>query len=94
MSGRQLPESFVKKTQVASNLCLYRSSPSRQTSQHEQLVVRLENQCHRTYFPDDTDYAAAVVRDKFCICIAEAVTKSGGADKDLKEAVDYCSRQL
>jgi hypothetical protein len=90
----QLPESFVRKTQVASNICLVRITPSRQTSKREQLIVALENRCRKEYHPEDTDFAAAQVRERFCGCFAEAVTKSGKEQKNPNEAADYCSRRL
>jgi hypothetical protein len=95
MSGvSQLPESFVKKTQVASTICGARMNPSAQRSGREQEIVALRNQCVREYHPEDTDFAAAVVRDRFCGCFSEAVAKSGQKPKSPSEAVDYCSRQL
>lgn len=88
----QLSESFLKKTQVASTICIARMTPSAQRSEREQEIVALRNQCLREYHPEDTDYAAAVIRETFCGCFSEAVAKSGNEPKSPREAVDYCSR--
>jgi hypothetical protein len=90
----QLSESFVKKTQVASAICITRMSPSAQRSEREQELVAVKNQCLSEYHPEDTDYAAAVVRERFCGCFSGAVAKSGNAPKSPSEAIAYCSRQL
>lgn len=90
----QLSESYLKKTQVASTLCVARMTPSAQRSEREREIVALRNQCLREYHPEETDYAAAVVRERFCGCFSGAVAKSGNAPKSPREAVDYCSRQL
>jgi hypothetical protein len=89
-----LSEGFLKKTQLSSTICIARMTPSAQRSEREQEIVALRNQCLREYHAADTDYAAAVVREKFCGCLSGAVAKSGNKPKTPSEAVDYCSRQL
>ena len=94
ITRQQLPESFAKKTQMVISLCRDRMNSSRQASQHEQLIVTHQNRCFRDYFPDRTDVASAVLRDHFCACFAEAMTKPSGRDKDFKEVLHYCSEEL
>jgi len=94
-------ESFLKKSQVASNICIARMTPSAQRSKREQEVVALTNKCLREYHPEDTDVAAAIVRDTFCGCFSNAVARSGASvgeprtrPKSRSEAIDYCSQRL
>jgi hypothetical protein len=51
------PESFVKKTQMASLICQARMIPSAQHSQREREIVALRNECLKYYHPEGTDYA-------------------------------------
>ncbi len=90
----KLPESFLKKTQVASTICIARVTPSAQLSEQEREIVALKNKCLREFHPENTDYAGAMVNGKFCDCFSGAVAKSGNEPKSPREAVDYCSRRL
>jgi hypothetical protein len=94
LGATQPSESFLKKTQIASTICLTRMTASAQRTAREQEIVALRNRCLREYHPEDTDYAAAVVRERFCGCFSEAVAKSGTKPKSPTEAMGYCSRQL
>jgi hypothetical protein len=100
MAG-QTTESFLKKTPIASDLCIARMTPSAQPSQRKQEVVTLTNKCLREYHPEDTDIAAAIVRDTFCGCFSDAVARSEAGigeprtkPKSRSEAIDYCSQRL
>src|SRR6266851_4021029 len=73
----KLPDSFVEKGRVASNICIARMSTSQQGSEDRRLRVAVESRCRSEYHPEDTDFAAAQVRERFCGCYAEAVTRSG-----------------
>jgi hypothetical protein len=90
----KIPQSFFKKAQRASEICLARMNPAQQTSAREKLIVTTKNQCRREYHPEDTDSAAAVVREKFCGCFAEAVTESSNHKMTAREALAYCSQKL
>ena len=90
----RIPQSFYKKMQRASEICWARMSPSQQPSEREKLIVTTKNQCRREYHPEDTDAAAAIVREKFCGCFAEAVTESSKQKMSPREALNYCSQKL
>lgn len=85
----QVSDSFAQKARVASNICLARISPSQQASEKQTLIVAVENRCRREYHLEDTDFAASQVRERFCGCYAEAVTRSGKEAISPKDAVDY-----
>jgi hypothetical protein len=80
-----ISESFSKKTETAITVCLTR------VGQRSDRELALITQCLRDYHPEDTDYAAAVVRERLCDCFSEAVTKSGS---DPREAMGYCASRL
>jgi hypothetical protein len=90
----RIPQSFYKKMQRATEICLGRMNPSQQPSEREKLIVTTKNQCRKEYHPEDTDAAAATVRERFCGCFAEAVTESGKQKMSPREALDYCSQKL
>ncbi len=56
----KLPDSFVEKGRVASNICIARMA--QQGSEERRLRVAVENRCRSEYHPEDTDFAAAQVR--------------------------------
>jgi hypothetical protein len=88
-----MTESFTKKVNLASTICMARINPSAQPSQREQEFVTLRIQCMREYHPEDIDYAAAVVRERFCNCYSRATSRLGSERKSPTQAVDYCSRK-
>ena len=90
----KVPQSFYKKVQRAKEICVARMNPAQQASEREKLIVTTKNQCRREYHPEDTDSAAAVVREKFCGCFAEAVTESSNKKMNPREALEYCSQKL
>jgi hypothetical protein len=90
----KVPDGFGEKQGRASNVCISRISTSQQTSQQSQLKVAVENRCRTEFHPEDTDYAAAQVRERFCGCYAVAVTSSGGEAKSPRDATDYCSQRM
>jgi hypothetical protein len=90
----QLTKSLQKKAQLAASICTARMNPSDQRSEREQEIVALRNQCVKEYHPEDTDAAAAIVRETFCSCFSETVAKSNTKPESRSEAIGYCSRQL
>jgi hypothetical protein len=58
------------------------------------LKVAVEKRCRSEFHPEDTDFAAAQVRERFCGCYAEAATRSGKEAKSPRDAMDYCSQRL
>ena len=44
-------------------------------------MVTVTNECSGTYFPQDTDFAASVVRDKYCVCFASRLVDLVTTDK-------------
>ena len=92
--GGQITESFTRKAQVASNICIARMDPTVQRTEREREVVALRNQCTKEYHATDTDHAAATVREKFCGCYSDAVAKTSRAPMSSSEALNYCENQL
>lgn len=93
LAAGKLPDSFVEKGHVASNICIARISTSQQRSEG-QLKVAVEKRCRREFHPEDTDYAAAQVRERFCGCYAQAVTQTGSVARTPSDAMDYCSQRM
>jgi hypothetical protein len=89
----KIPEGFSEKQQRAGNVCISKMSTSQQTSQESQLKVAIENRCRKEFHPEDTDYSAAQVRERFCGCYSTAVTSTGGA-KSASDAMDFCSLRM
>ncbi len=89
-------ENFVKKTELASKLCIARMTPSQQKTERERELVTLKNECLKDsqILPDKTDHAAAVVRDGYCTCFAGAAAKSSDKPMNSNEAADYCSKHF
>jgi hypothetical protein len=90
----KVAESFSEKQRRAGSVCISRMSTSEQPSQDNQLKVAVENKCRKEFHPEDTDYAAAQVRERFCGCYALSVTSSGKEAKSPREAMDYCSQRM
>lgn len=90
----KVPGAFSEKQSRAGNICISRMSTSEQSSQASQLKVAIENRCRREFHPEDTDYAAAQVRERYCGCYAVAVTSSGRDAKSPRDAMDYCSQTM
>lgn len=88
------PDSLVEKQRFAASVCISRIRTSQQTSQESQLKVAAENRCRKEFHPEDTDYAAAQVRERFCGCYAGAVTSSGKEARNPRDAADYCSQHM
>lgn len=87
------PDSLTEKQGFVANVCVSRMSTSQQTSQESQLKAAVENRCRKEFHPEDTDYAAAIVRERYCGCYAGAVTSFSKATSP-REAVDYCSQHM
>jgi hypothetical protein len=91
----RLPESFLKKVEVASNTCKDRMNPSAKSPGRDQEIAALSNQCLNEYHPEDTDYGSVVVREKFCICFSNRVAKSNNnRPMSRSDATNYCSQRL
>jgi hypothetical protein len=92
----QTNENLVKKTKLASNLCRARMTPSEQKSERERELVTLKNQCLKQFQfrPEETDHAAAVLRDGYCTCFAGVAAKSSDKPMNPNEAADYCSKHF
>lgn len=93
MLAGQIIDSFAKKAQFASNLCRARMDPSAQRSQKERQTVELKNQCLNEYHPEDTDYSAFVVRDRFCSCFVVEAAMPTATAESLKAAAVSCERK-
>jgi hypothetical protein len=87
-------DGLVEKRRLVANICISRMNTSQQTSQENQLKAAVENRCRREFHPEDTDYAAAQVRERFCGCYAGAVTSSGNEARNPRDAADYCSQHM
>lgn len=94
LTASKLSDGFADKQRLAGNVCISRMSTSQQASQESQLRVAVENRCRKEFHPEDTDYAAAQVRERFCGCYAVAVTSSGRDAKSSRDAMDYCSQRM
>jgi hypothetical protein len=87
--GKQ-SEGFGKKLQSAADLCTAKITMSDPMSEHERERRTLIIQCMKEYHPEDPEYAAAVLREKYCGCFAGFVAKSSKTPKSPSEASDYC----
>jgi hypothetical protein len=79
--GTAAPASFLQKTASSAKLCRAKMRPEAQGTARERNIVTVTNECSRTYLPEDTDFAASVVRNKFCICFASGVVDLATKDK-------------
>jgi hypothetical protein len=93
VSGR-LPDSLGAKQLLSANVCVSRMRIDPQASQESQLKVAVENRCRKEFHPEDTDFAAAQVRERFCSCYSVAVSASGRGGKSPTDATDYCSQRM
>jgi hypothetical protein len=94
VAAGKLSDGFTEKQRLAGNVCISRMSTSQQPSREGRLNVAIENRCRREFHPQDTDYAAAQVRERFCGCYAGAVAGFGTDAKTPRDAMDYCSQRL
>jgi hypothetical protein len=62
--------SVVPKATAAANMCHRQMRVDEQSSARENDMVEVTRDCLKTYYPDDTDYQAAVIRDHYCTCLA------------------------
>ena len=75
MARGQVLDSFREKQQQAAEVCFARMRPSDKASQQDRSFVAAENECVKTYFPEQTNYAAAQVRERFCACYAKGTRR-------------------
>jgi hypothetical protein len=94
LAAGKLSDGFAEKQRLAGNVCISRMSTSQQPSQESRLKVAVENRCRREFHPEDADYAAAQVRERFCGCYAQAVTQTGSVARTPSDAMDYCSQRM
>ena len=80
---KQIPASFFEKAAISDELCRTSMRPLDQGTARKREIVKLENECSKTYFPEDTDYAASVVRNKYCICLASKTFDLATRDKQI-----------
>jgi hypothetical protein len=90
----KLPDGFSEKQQRAGSVCISRTNTSQQSSQASQLKVAIENMCRKEFHPEETDYAATVIRESYCGCYAGAVTASGREAMSPNDAEDHCSQHV
>jgi hypothetical protein len=90
----KFPDSFREKQQRAASICISRMSTSQQSSQASQLEVAIQNMCRNEFNPEDTGYAATLIRENYCGCYAGAVTSSAREAMSPKDAEDYCSQHM
>jgi hypothetical protein len=62
-----------------------------QSTARERDVFAVSQDCLKYYHPDDTDYAAAVVRSRYCTCFAAKWVDRVANDKQLGEALSHDS---
>jgi hypothetical protein len=79
--GGAAPASFLQKTALSAKLCRAKMRPEAQGTARERDIVTATNECSRTYFPEDTDFAASVVRNKYCVCFASRLVDLATNDK-------------
>jgi hypothetical protein len=78
---RAAPASFLQKTALSAELCRAKMRPDAKGSAREHALVTVTGECSRTYFPQDTDFAASVVRNKYCACFASRLVDLATTDK-------------
>ena len=79
--GGAAPASFLPKTTSSAKLCRAKMRPEAQSTVRERNMVTVTNECSRTYSPQDTDFAASVVRNKYCVCFASGLVDLATNDK-------------
>jgi hypothetical protein len=79
--GGAAPASFLEKTALSVKLCRAKMRPEAQGTARERDIVTVTRECSRTYFPEDTDFAASVVRNKYCVCFASRLVDLATNDK-------------
>jgi hypothetical protein len=79
--GGATPASFLPKTTSSAKLCRAKMRPEAQSTARERNMVTVTNECSRTYSPQDTDFAASVVRNKYCFCFASRLVDLAASDK-------------
>lgn len=79
--GGAAPASFLEKTALSAKLCRAKMRPEAQGTARERDIVTVTRECSRTYFPEDTDFAASVVRNKYCVCFASRLIDLATNDK-------------
>ena len=94
LAAHKHADSFGEKARVASKICATRMNASQQMSEDRRLKVAAENSCLREFRPEDTDFAAAQFRERFCGCYADVVAGAGKEAKSPREATDYCYQRL
>jgi hypothetical protein len=87
-----VPVVLLQEAKGASNICLGMMLPNRRSTARERNIAEATNECLKNYFPEDTDFSAAVVRDKFCGCFAVGtVDRLANNKKIAKELASYHS---
>jgi hypothetical protein len=81
-----IPASLVKKTNAAAYVCQRRMRADQQSTVRERDVVAVTQECLKAYHPEDTDYAAAEVHNRFCTCLAPEWVDLVANDKQLGAA--------
>ena len=82
---KQIPASFVQKTETSDELCRESMRPLAQRTARLREIVKLKNECSKSYFAEDTDYGASVVRNKYCICWASKAFDLATSDKRIAD---------
>jgi hypothetical protein len=82
---KQIPAGFLQKTEMSDELCREKMRPLAQSTARLREIVKLQNECSKTYFPEDTDYAASVVRNKYCVCFAPKFFDLATSDKRIAD---------
>jgi hypothetical protein len=78
--------SVVAKANAAADICHRQMRVDEESSARENDVVEVTRDCLKTYYPDDTDYGAAVIRDHYCTCLASELVDLIASDKRLGKA--------
>jgi hypothetical protein len=103
--GEHALPSLTPKIKTAGDLCEARMLPARQNTARNRDIVAATNDCLKSYFPEDTDFEAAVVRNKYCSCFAPGLvdlltglgaikTLFSGPSKAMQQLKDRCSQGL
>jgi hypothetical protein len=90
----KLPDGFSEKSQRAGSICISRLITSQQASHAGQLKVAIENMCRNQFNPEETGYAATLIRESFCGCYATAVTASGREAMSPDDATLFCHQRI
>jgi hypothetical protein len=79
--GRAAPASFLQKTALSTEACRAKMRPDAKLSARDRNMATVTSECSRTYFPQDIDFAASVVRNKYCGCFASRLVDLAATDK-------------